>query len=174
MLFVTFLTIAPGTMIVVSLALVVTKALKLDPKPYILLIAISANSGALMTFSSGICTLMLATAGNLPYGHFFLVSTPMGLLSGAVAYLYIRRYYRHALVSETDQAALRQQVEAFDEWALVKDRKLFFRCAGILGATIVGFASSEVWASAPILSPSAAGRPRCWSRASTPTKPSRR
>jgi len=143
MLFVTFLTIAPGTMIVVSLALVVTRELKLDPKPYIMLIAISANSGALMTFSSGICTLMLATAGNLPYSHFFLVSTPMGVLSGAIAYLYIRRFYRNSFSANMDAEALRKQVDKFDEWALVKDRRLFYRCAGILGATIVGFASSQ-------------------------------
>lgn len=143
MLFVTFLTIAPGTMIMVSLALVVTRELKLDPKPYIMAIAIAANSGALMTFSSGICTLMLGTAGNLAYGHFFVVSTPMGLISGAITYLYVRQYYRASLKSEGDAASRQQLVDAFDEWALVKDRKLFYRCAGILGATILGFASAQ-------------------------------
>jgi len=143
MLFVTFLTIAPGTMIMVSLALVVTRQLKLDPKPYILAIALAANSGALMTLSSGICTLMLGTAGNLPYAHFFLVSSPMGLISGAIVYFYIRRYYRQSLLFSGDIEALRSQVQAFDEWALVKDRNLFYRCAGILGATIVGFASAQ-------------------------------
>lgn len=70
-LFVTFLTIAPGTLIMVSLALVVTKELELDPRPYVVSIALCANSGALMTFASGICTLMLGTAGNLSYAHFF-------------------------------------------------------------------------------------------------------
>jgi Na+/H+ antiporter NhaD/arsenite permease-like protein len=143
MLFVTFLTIAPGTMIMVSLALVVTRELKLDPKPYIMAVAIAANSGALMTFSSGICTLMLGTAGNLAYAHFFLVSTPMGFLSGAIAYFYIRQYYRPSLQAAGDAANRQQLVDAFDEWALVKDRKLFYRCAGILGGTILGFASAQ-------------------------------
>ncbi len=143
MLFVTFLTIAPGTMIMVSLALVLTRELKLDPKPYILAIALAANSGALMTLSSGICTLMLGTAGNLPYMHFFLVSSPMGIISGAIVYFYIRRYFRTSLLPSTDPSGLRRQVDAFDEWALVKDRRLFYRSAGILGATIVGFATSQ-------------------------------
>lgn len=143
MLFVTFLTIAPGTMIMVSLALVVTKELKLDPKPYIMAIALAANSGALMTFSSGICTLMLGTAGNLAYSHFFLVSTPMGLISGAVTYLFIRQYYRGSIKQEMDIDLRQKLVDGFDEWALVKDRKLFIRCAGILGATILGFASAQ-------------------------------
>ncbi len=143
MVFVTFLTIAPGTMIMVSLCLVVTRELNLNPKPYIMAIAISANSGALMTFSSGICTLMLGTAGQLPYVHFFLVSTPMGLISAVIAYFYIRRYYRELLTSPMDEGSRQQLVAGFDEWALVKDRRLFYRCAGILGATIVGFASAQ-------------------------------
>lgn len=143
MLFVTFLTIAPGTMIMVSLALVVTRELKLDPKPYLVAIAISANSGALMTFSSGICTLMLGTAGNLPYSHFFVVSTPMALISGAIAFGIIRFWYRESLRSDVDPVERQATVAAFDEWALVKDRRLFYRCAAILGGTILGFASAQ-------------------------------
>lgn len=143
MLFVTFLTIAPGTLIMVSLTLVVTRELKLDPKPYIMAIAICANSGALVTFSSGICTLMIGTAGGLAYSHFFVVSTPMALVSGAVAYAYIRRWYRGSLTESIDAQARREQVAAFDEWALVKDRRLFYRSAAILGCTIIGFASAQ-------------------------------
>ena len=54
-LFVSLLTIAPGTLIVVSLGLVLCRTLKLEPKPYLVGIAICANSGALVTFASGIC-----------------------------------------------------------------------------------------------------------------------
>jgi Na+/H+ antiporter NhaD/arsenite permease-like protein len=143
MLFVTFLTIAPGTMIMVSLALVVTRELKLDAKPYLMAIAICANSGALVTFSSGICTLMLGTAGNLAYVDFFVVSTPMALISGAIAYGIIRYWYRDTLRATADPAERQATVAAFDEWALVKDRRLFYRCALILGLTILGFASAQ-------------------------------
>jgi Na+/H+ antiporter NhaD/arsenite permease-like protein len=141
--FVTFLTIAPGTLIMVSLTLVVTKELNLNPKPYIMAVAIGANSGALMTFASGICTLMLGTAGQLPYMHFFRVSTPMALISAWIAYEFIRRYYKSDLVSQLDPAERKQVVAAFDEWALVKDRRLFYRCALILGGTIIGFALAQ-------------------------------
>lgn len=142
-LFVTFLTIAPGTLIMVSLALVVTKELDLNPKPYVMAIAICANSGALMTFASGICTLMLGTAGNLPYLQFFRVSTPMALISAALAFLMIRWFYRAELAASGDRAARLKKVAAFDEWALVKDRRLFYRSAGVLAATIIGFALAQ-------------------------------
>jgi len=143
MVFVTFLTIAPGTLIMVSLTLVVTRELNLPAKPYIIAVAIVANSGALMTFASGICTLMLGTAGRLPYVQFFYVSTPMALISGWIAYEVIRRFYKSDLVSSLDPEERLRKVAAFDEWALVKDRRLFYRCAFLLGATILGFASAK-------------------------------
>jgi Na+/H+ antiporter NhaD/arsenite permease-like protein len=141
--FVTFLTIAPGTLIMVSLTLVVTRELDLPARPYIIAVAISANSGALVTFASGICTLMLGTAGGLAYSDFFRVSTPMALLSGVIAYAYIRRYFREELVSHLDLEERERKVAAFDEWALVKDRRLFYRSALILGGTILGFALAQ-------------------------------
>ena len=143
MAFVTLLTIAPGTLIMVSLTLVVTKELSLPAKPYIMAVAITANSGALMTFASGICTLMLGTAGRLPYAQFFRVTTPMALISAWIAYEFIRRYYRADLVSNVPAEERERKVLAFDEWALVKDRKQFWRSAMILGATILGFALAQ-------------------------------
>lgn len=142
-MFVTFLTIAPGTLIMVSLTLVVTKELNLSPKPYMIAVAIAANSGALMTFASGICTLMLGTAGRLPYVQFFQVSTPMAIISAVIAYQIIRWHYRKELVSTISAEERVRRVAAFDEWALVKDRRLFYRCAMILGGTIVGFAMAQ-------------------------------
>ncbi len=138
--FVTFLTIAPGSLIVVSLALVVTKSLNLDPRPYVMSVAITANSGALVTLASGICTLMLATASGLPYTSFFKVTTPMAFISAAVAYVIIKRHYGHLLRQDGTPEERQEVVDSFDEWALVKDRRVFYRCAGILVLTILGFA----------------------------------
>ena len=137
--FVTFLTIAPGTLIMVSLVLVVTRELELDPRPYILSVALCANSGALMTFASGICTLMLGTAGNLAYTDFFRVSTPVALMTAVITWAVIARLYRASLTAPGTPEELRTKVAAFDEWALVKDRRLFYRCTAILLCTIAGF-----------------------------------
>lgn len=142
-LFVTFLTIAPGTLIMVSLALVVTRELDLDPRPYVMSIALCANSGALMTFASGICTLMLGTAGNLAYADFFRVTTPLAVVTAAIAWFVVSRFYRSSLTSPGTAEDRRRKVAGFDEWALVKDRRFFWRCAAILLATIAGFASAR-------------------------------
>ncbi len=141
--FVTFLTIAPGTLIMASLALVITKALDDDPKPYILAVAIGANSGALMTFASGIPTLMIGTSAGIPYLHFLMVSMPLAIMSAVIAFFVIKFMYRKSLASGGDLEARAKKVAQFDEWALVKDRTIFQRCAIILGFTIVGFATAQ-------------------------------
>ena len=141
--FVTFLTIAPGVLIMTSLVLVITRELDDDPVPYVIAVAIGANSGALMTFASGIPTLMIGTSANIPYVHFLIVSTPLALISALVAFLVIRWRYRARLQLAGDAAERRARVEAFDEWALVSDRAVFFRSAAILALTILGFAFAQ-------------------------------
>ena len=141
--FVTFLTIAPGVLIMTSLVLVITKSLGYKPVPYIMVVAIGANSGALMTFASGIPTLMIGTSAGIPYVDFLLVSTPLAILSAVVAFFVIRFSYRKDLVATGDPVERREKVAQFDEWALVKDRSIFVRCAIILGFTILGFAFAQ-------------------------------
>jgi Na+/H+ antiporter NhaD/arsenite permease-like protein len=141
--FVTFLTIAPGVLIMASLVIVITRALDDDPKPYIVAVAIGANSGALMTFASGIPTLMIGTSAGIPYVHFLIVSAPLAILSAILAFFVIRIRYRKALAPPADAALRAARVAAFDEWALVKDRSLFYRSAGILALTILGFALAQ-------------------------------
>ena len=142
-LFCTLLTIAPGTLIMVTLALAVTKELKLDPKPYIMGIALAANSGALVTFASGICTMMVGAKAGLHYLDFFRVTTPIALLAAVVVWAVVRRLYREELLDRGDREERAKRVEAFDAWALVHDKRIFWRCAMILLATVAGFATAQ-------------------------------
>lgn len=142
--FVTFLTIAPAALIMASLVLVISKALDDDPVPYMIAVAIAANSGGLMTFASGIPTLMIGTSAGIPYVQFLQVSLPLALLSTLPAFLVVRLVYRKQLSAAPERLAERKaKVEGFDEWALVEDRRLFNRSALILLATIVGFATAQ-------------------------------
>ncbi len=141
--FCTFLTIAPGTLIMVTLALAVTRELKLDPKPYIIMIALVANSGALMTFASGICTMMIGSKANLAYLDFFRVTTPIAIITAFVAFLVVRTVYKSSLIDTSAPKERREKVDAFDEWALVHDRRIFWRSAVILLLTTIGFATAQ-------------------------------
>ncbi len=141
--FCTFLTIAPGTLIMVTLALAVTRELKLDPKPYIIMIALVANSGALMTFASGICTMMIGSKAGLHYLDFFRVTTPIAIVTAFVAYTVVRLKYRATLVDTQGPQEREALVAGFDEWALVHDRRVFWRSAIILLLTTIGFATAQ-------------------------------
>ncbi|MEM7199688.1 MAG: SLC13 family permease [Planctomycetota bacterium] len=143
-LFVSVLTIAPGTLIVVSLALVLARTLDLNPAPYLIGVAVVANSGALVTFASGICTLMVGSAAGIPYVHFLQVSLPAALFTAVVAWWVIGRRYRGSLTAgETTPDERRTRIESFDEYAMITDRRVFRRCAWILGVTIAGFALAQ-------------------------------
>jgi Na+/H+ antiporter NhaD/arsenite permease-like protein len=96
-----------------------------------------------MTFASGIPTLMIGTAAHIPYWQFLAVSSPLALLSAVVVFFGVKLQYRGALVVQGNAAERAAKVQAFDEWALVKDRAIFQRCAIILGVTIVGFSVAQ-------------------------------
>ena len=145
-LFVAVLTIVPAMLILSSLVLVICRSLDYKPMPLLLSVAICANSGAIATFASGLPNIMIGTAASIPYLHFLKVSLPYSLVSLVVAIAAMRFFFRHDLPwkqTPEQQAALREQIESFDPWALVEDRKVLIRSATILLATVLGFALAQ-------------------------------
>lgn len=145
--FVSFLTIVPSMLIVVSLTLVACRVLDYDPKPYLVSEAIVANAGALTTYASSLPNIIIGTAANIPYEHFLIVSTPFALISLGIAYGFLRFTAEDRArpgPSQARLAELRSRVAAFDEWSVVRDRTFFRRSGVILAATIVGFAVARL------------------------------
>lgn len=144
--FVALLTIVPAMLIVSSLVLVICRSLNYDPKPFLLSVAICANSGAMVTFASGLPNIMIGTAAGIPYVQFLLVSAPYALVSFIIAVAMLRWMYRRALPwkqSAEELQSLQETISRFDPWALVDSRRVLARSALILGATIVGFALAQ-------------------------------
>jgi Na+/H+ antiporter NhaD/arsenite permease-like protein len=86
---------------------------------------------------------MIGTSADIPYVDFLLVSTPLAIFSAVIAIFVIRFSSRKDLVATGDPAERREKVAQFDEWALVKDRSIFLRCAVFLGFTSLGFAFAQ-------------------------------
>lgn len=144
--FVALLTIVPAMLILSSLVLVICKALDYSPKPFLLSVAICANSGALVTFASGLPNIMIGTQAGIPYVQFLLVSAPYALFSVLLALVALRFAFRNSLPWEQtpeQQAALQERIDEFDPWALVENKAILLRSAGILLLTIVGFAFAQ-------------------------------
>ncbi len=145
-LFVSVLTIVPAMLILSSLVLVICRSLDYKPAPLLLSVAICANSGAIATFASGLPNIMIGTAAGIPYMQFLKVSLPYAVVSLFIAIAFLRFFFRHDLPwkqSAEQKAALRDQIETFDPWALVEDRKILLRSATILMLTVVGFALAQ-------------------------------
>ncbi|MEL6109916.1 MAG: ArsB/NhaD family transporter [Planctomycetota bacterium] len=145
-LFVAVLTIVPAMLILSSLVLVICRALDYKPMPLLLSVAICANSGAIATFASGLPNIMIGTAAGIPYAHFLQVSLPYAAISLVVAIFALKFFFREELPwhqTEEQRAAIRAQIETFDPWAMVEDKRVLLRSGIILLATVVGFVFAQ-------------------------------
>lgn len=146
-LFVAVLTIVPAMLILCSLVVVICRSLDYRPKPLLLAIAVCANSGAIVTFASGLPNIMIGTAAGIPYVHFLLVSAPYAVVSLLIAMGLMRLAFRRRLPwqqSPQELAVLQAKIAEFDPWALVEDRWVLLRSALILALTVLGFAFAQV------------------------------
>lgn len=144
--FVALLTIVPAMLILCSLVLVICRALEYSPKPFLLSVAICANSGALVTFASGLPNIMIGTQAGIPYVQFLLVSAPYAFLSFLIALAVLRFALRKSLPwkqSSSEKAAIQHRIDEFDPWALVEDKSVLWKSAIILLLTIAGFAFAQ-------------------------------
>ncbi len=145
-LFVSVLTIVPAMLILCSLVLVICRSLNYKPVPLLLSVAICANSGAIATFASGLPNIMIGTASEIPYLQFLKVSLPYAVFSLIIAIVVLRLFFRNDLPwkqTVEQQVELQQQIETFDPWALVEDRKVLVRSAAILLLTVLGFVFAQ-------------------------------
>jgi Na+/H+ antiporter NhaD/arsenite permease-like protein len=144
--FVSVLTIVPAMLILSSLTLVICRSLQYKPTPFLLSVAICANSGAIATFASGLPNIMIGTAAEIPYLQFLVVSLPFAVVSLLLAMIGMRFFFRNDLPWRQDaeeRRALREKIAEFDPWALVQDRWVLTRSAIILVGTVVGFALAQ-------------------------------
>jgi len=144
--FVALLTIVPAVLVLCSLVLVICRSLDYSPKPFLLAVAICANSGAIVTFASGLPNIMIGTSAGIPYLQFLQVSAPYALVSLIIAVLLLRWAFRRSLPWQQDtaeRARLAARIAEFDPWALVEDRWILARNAIILGLTVLGFALAQ-------------------------------
>ena len=137
------LTIVPAMLILGSLVLVICRSLDYNPKPFLLSVAICANSGALATFASGLPNILIGTEAGIPYVQFLEVSLPFAAFSLLIAMGVLRFFFRDSVPwkqTDAQKAALDAKLREFDPWALVESRWVLIRSAAILALTVLGFA----------------------------------
>ena len=74
------------------------------------------------------------------------MSLPYAVISLLIAIALLRFFFRGDLPwkqTEEEKASLKEQIESFDPWAMVEDRKVLYRSGTILMATVVGFVFAQ-------------------------------
>ena len=79
-------------LVVTPLAIEVTRALKRNPVPYLLAVAMSSNVGSTATITGNPQNMIIGTASHIPYTAFFaVVMAPFGVLSGMLPERAVRK-----------------------------------------------------------------------------------
>ena len=79
-------------------------ALRLDPLPYLLALATSANIGSVATLAGNPQNMLVGTASGIPYREYLLVMAPIAFLCLALNHILLLRVFRTRLRPPTEGA----------------------------------------------------------------------
>ena len=124
--------------IVASLTMVACKNLDLDPKPYIFAEAIFANIGGLMTLISSVPNILVSLVAGITFLEFLIFSIPLSMIVTPITFQILIILLRvKTPISDERKAILRQKLETFDEWSVVKDKRIFYRSITVMTITLI-------------------------------------
>jgi Na+/H+ antiporter NhaD/arsenite permease-like protein len=136
-----FLNNVTAMIIIGSLTIVACRKLEIDPVPFLLTEGIFTNIGGLLTLISSVPNIIVGTEAKISYLKFLIVSGPYCLVASVATIAMTSWIFGvKRLASAEAREDARAQVERFDEWETVKDRKFFYLSAGVLIAIVLAFA----------------------------------
>jgi len=125
-----------GTLTVVS-----CDVFEYNPIPYITLEILVANVGGIALITGSIPSILVATAFNIPFIEFAIIGFPIGLALLGFTLLFMIKSKQKKLKSEVGEHTdkVKAQLETFDAWSVVPNRRGFYRSAAILIFIIIMF-----------------------------------
>lgn len=136
-----FLNNVTAMIIVGSLTAVACRKLGLKPAPFLLTEGIFTNIGGLLTLISSVPNIIVGTEAKISYARFLVVSGPYCVVATVATIAMVSWIFGiKPLGTDAERQAAREQVERFDEWETVQDRRFFYLSAGVLTAIILAFA----------------------------------
>jgi Na+/H+ antiporter NhaD/arsenite permease-like protein len=77
-----------------------TKRIHVNPKPYLLALAMSANIGSVATITGNPQNIIIATSSGISYGTFFVKLFPVALIGLVICAFLIRLFYKKDITSD--------------------------------------------------------------------------
>jgi Na+/H+ antiporter NhaD/arsenite permease-like protein len=123
-------------LLMAPVTLEITKRLQLPPIPFLITEAIASNMGGTATLVGDPPNIMIASKADLGYLDFLVMLGPVVVVIMAaflvVVWLFAGRSMKVA-------PHLQQEVLALKERDVIRDRRFFLQCLGLLGLTTIGF-----------------------------------
>lgn len=120
-----------------TLTIAISRTLRINPTPYLVTEAILVDVGGMIFMFSSLPNIILAEKVGLSPSFFIVYIFPYAMLSLLISLYFFYRYFRHTF--EEADIIRKTFLMEFDEWVVVKDRKVFVRSALIFLFIICGF-----------------------------------
>jgi Na+/H+ antiporter NhaD/arsenite permease-like protein len=114
----------------------ITKRLDLQPVPFLVSEALASNIGGTATLVGDPPNIMIASKADLGYIDFLLM---LGPVVSVIMLAFLGGLWLVAGRSLKVSAHLQQAVLALKERDVIRDRRFFLQCLGLLGLTTIGF-----------------------------------
>lgn len=130
------LTILAAAIIIFRLTISITRALNIDPKPFLFAESIIVGIGGTTSLIAAPSSILISQFANLNFVFFIVYTLPIGITAGIVVTFILSKM----LKIPTNVSDIRKMVlMEFDEWSVVPDRNLFYISAIVLAAMIIAF-----------------------------------
>lgn len=135
--FSSFLANISAIIIMVTLTFIICKSLKLNPKPFIMAESFATNIGGLVMIISSIPNVIIASASNISFINFTIVTLPLTIVLTVVNIWFFTRFFNLGHLEDPDV------IDRLDEWSVVEDRRLFWKTAVLIFITLLLFFLSD-------------------------------
>ncbi|MHA1589112.1 MAG: SLC13 family permease [Candidatus Njordarchaeales archaeon] len=119
-----------------TLTIAISRILRINPVPYLMAEAIVVDVGGMTLLFSSIPNIILSQTVGLSLGLFLKYIVPFSIISLVLSILLLNNKFKYTL-DQPDELRKALLLE-FDEWALVRNRQIFYRSAFLFTAVIAG------------------------------------
>jgi len=130
------LTILAAVIILGRLTISITKALDIDPKPYLLSEAVAVSIGGLTSLIASPASILIAQKVDLDYMFFIIHTLPFAIILAIIVSFVLTKTVE---LPEKITELRRMVIMEFDEWSVVPNKFLFYASLIILIGMVVGF-----------------------------------
>ncbi|OLS28657.1 MAG: Arsenical pump membrane protein [Candidatus Heimdallarchaeota archaeon LC_2] len=125
----------PAILIAGALTIVACNELELDPKAFIMMEIVVTNTGGLTTLISAITNLIIAIPFGITFIQFTLISAPLSIILFFISMKMMMRMYNIKEMTVKEEKI--ENLQSFNEWNFVKDKKSFQRTSIVFGITMI-------------------------------------